>query len=228
MPLNKNLEMAEFAMNPEQRCACVLLLDTSKSMDGEKIAALNAGLHTFQDELSKDHLAALRVEVAVVTFDSSVKVLQDFVAAGELRPPKLSADGTTHMGTGIQQALDLIDGRKATYKANGVQYYRPWIVMLTDGEPYGEADVIVDQAIKRLRDAEQNKRVVFFAVGVDGANMDRLKLIAPPGREPRMLSGMRFNELFVWLSGSMSAVSNSKIGDQVSLPSAGGWESISS
>src|SRR5947208_522473 len=109
---NRHLEMTEFAMNPEQRCACVLLLDTSSSMQGDKISALTAGLHTFRDEISKDPLASLRVEVAVVTFDSSVKVVQDFVTVSDFQPPELKAEGTTHMASGIQQALDLIDGRK--------------------------------------------------------------------------------------------------------------------
>lgn len=129
------------------------------------------------------------------------------------------------MGGGIQQALDLIDGRKAVYKANGVQYYRPWIVMLTDGDPYGESDDTVNHAVKRLHEASAAKRVVFFAVGVAGANLARLATISPPDRAPVMLSGMKFNELFVWLSASMSAVSNSKFGDQVPLPPAG-WASV--
>ena len=219
------LAAVEFEINPEARCACVLLLDTSGSMEGAKIAALNAGLKTFHDEISKDALAALRVEVAVVTFDSAVKVVQDFVSVADFHPPELKTEGTTHMGSGIQQALDLIDGRKAVYKANGVQYYRPWIVMLTDGEPYGEAESVVTQAVSRLHEAERNKRVVFFAVGVEGANLARLATISPPGREPAMLAGMKFNELFVWLSASMSAVSNSKLGAQVALPPAG-WTSV--
>jgi len=41
------LDAIEFAENPEPRCPCVLLLDTSGSMSGEKIASLNAGLQTF-------------------------------------------------------------------------------------------------------------------------------------------------------------------------------------
>jgi hypothetical protein len=224
--MSSQLEMAEFALNPEQRCACVLLLDTSGSMQGDKIAALNKGLRVFHDEISKDPLASLRVEVAVVTFDSKVNVVQDFVTAGDFQPPTLTTTGVTFMGGGIQQALDLIDGRKAVYKANGIQYYRPWIVMLTDGEPYGEPDDAVNQAVRRLHDAELNKRVVFFAVGVEGANMARLDTIAPPNRKAVPLSGLKFNELFVWLSASMSAVSNSKLGDQVALPPPSGWASV--
>jgi uncharacterized protein YegL len=69
------LDAIEFAENPEPRCPCVLLLDTSGSMSGEKIAALNAGLQTFRDELLQDNLASKRVEVAIVAFDTTLRVL---------------------------------------------------------------------------------------------------------------------------------------------------------
>ena len=69
------LELAEFADNPEPRCAVVLLLDTSGSMHGQPISELNAGLKEFENALKSDRLASLRVEVAVVTFGGSVKVL---------------------------------------------------------------------------------------------------------------------------------------------------------
>ena len=42
---NRLADEVEFAINKEPRCACVLLLDVSGSMSGERVAALNAGLH---------------------------------------------------------------------------------------------------------------------------------------------------------------------------------------
>ena len=59
---------AEFAENPEPRCPCILLLDTSGSMKAEPLAQLNDGLVTFKDELAADALAQKRVEVALITF----------------------------------------------------------------------------------------------------------------------------------------------------------------
>ena len=64
-------EAVEFAENPEARCPCVLLLDTSGSMQGTPIDALNEGLYALKEDLMKNSLASRRVEVAVVTFNSA-------------------------------------------------------------------------------------------------------------------------------------------------------------
>jgi uncharacterized protein YegL len=216
-------EVVEFAENPEPRCPCVLLLDTSGSMQGEPIEALNEGLVSFKEELTKNTLAARRVEVAIVTFDTEVNVVQDFVTADQFNPPRLTAQGLTTMGAGIHKALDMIQERKAQYRSNGIAYYRPWVFMITDGEPQGEFEDVVEQASQRLQADEASKKVAFFSVGVENANITRLSKIAV--RTPLKLKGLNFVEMFVWLSASMSAVSHSKIDEQVALPPIG-WGSV--
>jgi uncharacterized protein YegL len=209
-------EMVEFAENPEPRCPCVLLLDTSSSMRGAPIAALNEGLRAFRDDLMQDALALQRVEVAVVTFDSHVQLVQDFVTVDQFDPPILTAQGYTHMGAAIHQALDMVQARKEQYRANGVAYYRPWVFMMTDGEPQDEPHEVVEQAAQRLKADEAQKRVAFFAVGVEKANMARLATIAE--RAPIKLKGLNFVDMFVWLSASMQAVAQSQPDDQLALP----------
>lgn len=216
-------EAVEFAENPEPRCPCVLLLDTSGSMHGAAIAALNQGLQTFRDDLAKDPLASRRVEVAVVAFNSEVEVVQDFVTADLFAPPILTASGMTHMGAAIHKALDLIQARKAQYRANGIAYYRPWVFLITDGAPQGEPDGIVEQAAKRIQEDESAKRVAFFAVGVENADMVRLAQIAV--RTPVKLIGLNFVEMFVWLSASMQKISQSQVDEQVALPPPG-WSTV--
>lgn len=224
MPHTSKLEeVVEFAENPEPRCPCILLLDTSGSMQGAPIAALNTGLQTFKDNLTRDALASRRVEVAVITFDNAVKVIQDFVTVDQFLPPILIAQGLTHMGTAIHKALDMVQARKAQYRTYGIAYYRPWVFMITDGEPQGESDKVVKQAAQRIQDEEAGKRVAFFAVGVENANMERLSQIVV--RTPIKLKGLNFTEMFLWLSASMQKVSQSKIDDQVALPPPG-WGTV--
>jgi uncharacterized protein YegL len=105
--------------NPEPRCPCVLLLDTSGSMAGGKIDQLNEGLRVFEQELKSDSMAAKRVEIAIVTF-GPVQIAQTFVTADGFIAPTLTASGDTPMGGAIEYAVEMVKRRKSDYKAAGV------------------------------------------------------------------------------------------------------------
>jgi len=214
-----NYEIVEFAHNPEPRCPCVLLLDTSASMGGQPISELNNGLKTFEEELKKDKLAALRVEVAIVTF-GPVNLRQDFVTASQFNAPLLEATGNTPMGAAINLALDCIEDRKRTYRSNGIDSYRPWIFLITDGFPTD----LWQSAAARVHEAENNKKIAFFAVGVENADMGVLQQIAV--RTPLKLRGLSFRQMFLWLSSSLTSVSHSKPGDNIPLQTPTGWASV--
>jgi uncharacterized protein YegL len=214
--------LADFADNPEPRCPCILLLDTSGSMAGAPIDQLNAGLQAFCEGLVKDRLAALRVEVAIITFGRQPVLAQNFVTADQFKPPTLAAGGATPIGAAINLALDTLEARKALYKQSGTGYYRPWIFLITDGEPTDEWKT----AAQRVQAANENKGVAFFTVGVDKVDLKLLSQIAPPDRPPRLLRGLEFSNLFVWLSQSLTAVSHSRAGEQVPLKPAAGWTEV--
>ena len=204
----------EFVENPDPRCACVLLVDVSTSMYGDKINHLNAGLETFANEIQRDPLASIRTEVAIITFGSQVRMVQDFVTADQFVPPTLVANGTTNMAEGINFALDKIEERKAVYRRNGVDYYRPWLFLMTDGKPT-ERQATVDAAATRLKETAAANGVAAFSVGVMGTDMNKLAEISP--RPPFHLDGLKFQPMFEWLSRSMSRVSSSRTSDEIRL-----------
>lgn len=212
-----NLEEVEF-LDQQPRCPCVLILDTSGSMSGQRISALNDGLKTFRDELITDELAKKRIEIAIVEFNSVVRIVQDFVTAEHFEPPTLKASGGTDIVEGIQQALDLIKRRKIKYKNTGVPFYRPWAFLITDGHATGYEEIAA-----RIKEDEDSKRIAFFAVGVEGADLNCLRKISV--RDPKMLAGLNFRELFLWLSTSMQKVSNSKPGEMVPMDKPT-WEAV--
>ncbi len=214
---------SDFALNPEPRCPCLLLLDTSRSMEGLPITELNEGLKAFREDLVGDDLASKRVEVACITFGGSVNVATEFETAGVFQPPWARADGNTPMGAAIATGIELVRLRKEVYRQNGIAFYRPWIFMITDGAPTDDWTV----AAQKVKEGEAAKNFAFFAVGVQGADMEILAHIAV--REPLKLRGLEFKGLFQWLSNSMKSVSRSTPGDEVPLKNPGGpsgWASI--
>jgi uncharacterized protein YegL len=208
-----------FADNPEPRCPCLLLLDTSGSMGGAPITELNAGLATFREELASDELAMKRVEVGIITF-GPVRVEAPFTGAAQFYPPPLTASGDTPMGEAIAQGLAMLQARKDEYRSHGISFYRPWVFLITDGAPTDAWSA----AAAQVREGEAAKKFAFFAVGVQGANMETLKQIAV--REPVKLEGLKFRELFQWLSNSMRSVSRSTPGTEVPLVAPTGWASV--
>lgn len=213
-------EAIEFAENPEPRCPCVLLLDTSYSMSGEPIEQLNQGLQLFKEHISADGLASKRIEISVITFGGTVEVFDEFELATNFYPQELKADGGTPMGEAIETAIDLISQRKETYRANGISYYRPWIFLITDGAPTDQWK----NAAHKVQIGEESKSFAFYAVGVDQADMNILNQIST--RQPLKLKGLNFSSMFEWLSNSMSSVSHSSPTDEVPLSSPLGWGSI--
>jgi uncharacterized protein YegL len=211
-------EDVEFIDNPEPRCPCVLLVDTSSSMIGPAIQAINKGIRHFRKELLKDDLAAKRVEVAVVAFGPT-RIESNFENPEDFNPPEMQAGGEATMGEAIELAVQLVTDRKETYKEAGVQYYRPWVILISDGRPCDDWE----SSAELIRGLENDGSLAFWTIGTNSADMDLLSLLSI--RDPFRLEGLCFRDLFAWLSQSLQAVSYSRVGEEVELPSMANWVS---
>ena len=225
--MNSNLlvRLEDLVNNPTARVPVCLCLDTSGSMDGQPIQELNEGVRLFYEAIREDETALYSAEISIVTFGGTATCVADF-ASLERNPdaPILIANGMTPMGEAVNLGLDLLERRKDEYKDRGVDYYQPWLVLMTDGEPNGDKDEL-QRAIERTVKMVDDKKLTIFPIGIGAsADMDVLAKFSPK-RTPLKLKGLNFREFFAWLSKSVSKTSQSMPGEDVKLDFEGikGW-----
>ena len=217
-----NPEARSLLANRHRRTPCVLLLDSSGSMEGEKIRRLNAGFRTFRDDILRNPMAAQSVELCVISF-GPVQVQSEFALLKEMPPLQLRADGVTPLKQALELAMLKVTERKRAYQEHGISYYRPWIFLLTDGEPtdgHGGFSTSYRKLLQPLQLAASERKFILFTVGVGVSDQGRQvlnELSQPFGGRCLDLDNLRFEEMFLWLSGSLSRVSQSSPGERVQL-----------
>lgn len=229
--------MSEFApqyhRNPSQRTPCLLVLDASGSMDEivtatgrKRIDELNQGLTVLKSELMADATAAQRVQLAIVRVGGAgddASLIMDWTDASAFQPPQLRASGRTPLAKGMRLALQSVAAHKRTLQRNGVNYTRPWIMIISDGVPTDDAEDWQTVA-QECRAAEQARQCVIFPIGVADANLPTLQhLSSTPALQ---LAEARFRECFQWLSSSLQSVSRSLPGEQVQLGATNPWSMV--
>ena len=200
-------------MNPAPRCPVILLLDTSSSMSGRPIDELNQGLRQFIQETADDEAAGMSVELEVITFDDDANVAMPFTPISEVErePDDLVADGMTSLGAGLRLASKHLRERRNLYKRSGISSYRPWVVLMTDGEPNDDWE----QAAGEMRQLGEDGKLQYIGIEIgDDADHDTLCRILPSQPGPVKLKGLRFREFFRWLTDSLRSVSASAVSDQ--------------
>ena len=252
---NHLLRINDLVNNPTPRVPICLCLDTSGSMgaveggdfretgevvyrDGQqwnvvtgghsRIGELQEGVKEFLAAIREDEVAVYSAEICIVTFDDKAVCVQDFDSVERIQTvPQLVLGNDTYMGEGVNMALDLLEERKAEYKDKGVDYYQPWLVLMTDGEPNGNA-IELSKAITRTADMVTQRKLTLFPIGIgNAADMSVLARFSP-NRTPLKLQGLKFKEFFTWLSKSVSKISQSMPGEDIKLDIDGikGWGTL--
>ncbi|HMK26489.1 MAG TPA: VWA domain-containing protein [Chitinophagaceae bacterium] len=215
----------EVAENGSTRCLLVLVVDTSYSML-KPIVEVNRGLQLLADEIKKDATARQRIEIAIITFNSLIEVVQEPSLVDKFIMPVLSVQGSTKMVDAVRTAINYVESRKKWYRDQSLNYYRPHILLITDGEPDTDQDII--GLADEIKKGGREMHFVFMPVGVVGADKSIMQQISQPDYPPLPLEGYEFVKLFKWLSNSMKSISKSKPGESVKLDKPDwvgtGWE----
>jgi uncharacterized protein YegL len=188
-----------------------LVLDISGSMQGNPIKKLEEAVDLFLREIKNDSTASKSAEIEIIGFgNNNVEVISGLNLVDSVSLTPLKPKGNTPMGNAINVALSRLEERKNIARKNGLTYWRPWLVLISDGMPtdmsLGDAKW---QEIKTLiNNNEDEKHAICWAFGTTAEAEKALSDLFPAG-QAFSIDVADFSDIMKFVSDSISQVSGS-------------------
>lgn len=190
-----------------RRLLTYLCIDTSGSMNGEPIVAVNAGLQALLTSLRSNPYALESVHLSITTFDSDIKEVLPMTSVADVRLPEITCprSGATLLGEALEHIYAQVqrDVRKSTAEEKGD--WKPILVILTDGKP---TDTLAyTEVIPRIQSCGFAK-IVACAAGPK-ADPEQLKRLTDHVVSLDTMDAASFSKFFEWVSATFSKDSQS-------------------
>lgn len=200
-----------------RRLPVYFLLDTSGSMNGEPIQALNNALSGMINNLRSDAQAAETLWISIITFDREVKEVVPLTALESFQLPEIICpeSGPTFTGKALEVLHDKVNSeiRKGTPTQKGD--WRPLLFLFTDGKP---SDVKLYADMIPIIKSINFGTIVACAAG-HSADNDKLLELTDTVVHLDTADSNTLKQFFKWVSDTIEQ-GNKSMGttDNVSLP----------
>lgn len=181
-----------------RRLPVYLVLDTSGSMMGEPIAAVETGVQTLVSALRQDPYALETAYLSVITFDNSAKQIVPLTELTAFQMPSISANGLTSLGDALKLLANKIDMEVAKTTAEVKGDWKPLVFIMTDGGPTDDWQRGLGEFRKR-----KTGMVVACAAG-QAADTNVLKQITECVVQLDTADSSTIKAFFKWVSASVS------------------------
>jgi uncharacterized protein YegL len=191
-----------------RRMLVYVLVDTSSSMSGAPIQAVNEGLDMLNRELSNTPEAVEMMHISVISFESNARVEVPLTPITQFAPPRLSTGGSTNMTAALSLVHSEIDKHFRPNQGGAVRGdYKPNLFLLTDGMPDDLPSAIREGQRLQRRPAGHSIGT-FLALGcgpyVEASNLQQ---IAKSVALMHTMTPENLRAFFQWMSASLSGAS---------------------
>ena len=184
-----------------RRLPIYLLLDTSGSMCGEPITAVQNGVQMLASALQNDPQAMETAYLSIITFESSARQVSPLTELSQFMPPQLNAGGCTVLGEALSLVSQCADKEVIKNTPDAKGDWKPMVFIMSDGMPTDDLNTGLTEFKKR-----KWGMVVACAVACDpGA----LKLITENIVQLSTADAESIKAYFKWVSQSITTNSKS-------------------
>lgn len=184
-----------------RRLPVYILIDTSTSMRGEPIIAVELGLKALMESLNRDPYALETVCLSIITYNSQAEQILPLTEVYKTRIPELTAKGRSALGEALELLCEKFEKEvhKNTPEAKGD--WKPLLFVLSDGGYSGPIAKPISE-FKKL----QFGFVVACAAG-SKSKIDVLRKITPNVIQISSTDTINIKAYFKWISSSISTTS---------------------
>ena len=165
-----------------RRLPIYFLIDISRSMSGDKMAAVNEGLQSIVNKLRKDPIALETSYISVITFSTDAKQVVPLTSVLDVQLPEIKAIGWTNLEAGLGKLLACMTEEIVPNNIELEQKgdYKPIVVIFSDGgQSRGDWHKISEDVHARFAKC-QNVTAFVATGGKYRSYFDELKEIVGP------------------------------------------------
>lgn len=178
----------------EAKLLISISIDNSASMKGEKMEKLKQAIFSFNDRLEAEGLID-RIEFETTIFSGfnciPVKQFEETTIIKE----KYFAGGIPFCDASINKSIECINNRIAELERKGVPYYKPWLIVLSNGENFGDVSNVVEE-IKTLATAG---KLTYFPFALSDREFDSSLTPLKKLKKFIKIKDAMYKDLFNWI-----------------------------
>lgn len=184
-----------------RRLPVYILIDTSTSMRGEPIIAVELGLKALMESLNRDPYALETVCLSIITYNSQAEQILPLTEVYKTRIPELTAKGRSALGEALELLCEKVEKEVHKNMPEAKGDWKPLLFVLSDGGYSGPIAKPISE-LKKL----QFGFVVACAAG-SKSKIDVLRKITPNVIQISSTDTINIKAYFKWISSSISTTS---------------------
>ncbi|QMT32593.1 vWA domain-containing protein [Conchiformibius steedae] len=202
-----------------RRLLTYICIDTSGSMRGEPIEAVNTGLQSLMASLRQNPYALESVHLSITTFDSHIKTVLPLTPLEQVVLPEIVCpeSGATFLGGVLEHIADAVRRDRIVGTPQQKGDWRPILIVLTDGKP---TDLLVYSEIIPTIKQLGFGNIVACAAGPK-ADAAYLKQLTDTVVSLDIMDAASFAKFFQWVSAAVASTSvsvGSSVGNELPPP----------